>query len=142
MELLATAVIVLAFMAFLWMPQEASKPSLAPETKLNNPQHVYRVPPPSYAQSSVSSSQLGTLTAQQDSSSPPIVLPLMGRESLTRRSRWHYHTFTDTTNKQPLSVWFNNRDCMQEVGCDEIMQGDSVQVKPYNTTFETYLFSG
>ena len=135
MELLATAVIVVVFMVFFWAPK-------VPQHIDNKPTFIM-VPPPSYARSSLPSSQIGTLTGRTgtEETSPPVVLPLMGRQSLTRRNRWHYHTFTDTTNKQPLPVWFNNRDCMQEVGCDEIMQGDSVKVKPYDTPFEVYMFS-
>ena len=82
--------------------------------------------------------QLGTLTGNVNGTTS--VLPLMGYVSPTRSSRWHYYTYTDSINRQPLPVRFEGRDCMQNIGCNEIMQGDSVGVVPYNSTFDTYLF--
>lgn len=96
------------------------------------------IPEPIYARTSIQGGQLGTLTGNVNGVTA--VLPLMGHESATRRSRWHYYTYTDTLNKQPLSVWVNGRDCMQNIGCNELMEGDSVRVAPYNDSFDTYLF--
>jgi hypothetical protein len=59
------------------------------------------------------------------------VLPLYGRRTATSTDRWNYYTRTDTYNPVPVPITFNKRDCMDDVGCNELMTGEQV------TTFGT-----
>lgn len=59
------------------------------------------------------------------------VLPLYGRRTATSTDRWNYYTRTDTYNPVPVPISFNKRDCMDDVGCNELMTGEQV------TTFGT-----
>ncbi len=59
------------------------------------------------------------------------VLPLYGRRTATSTDRWNYYTRTDTYNPVPVPVTFKKRDCMDDVGCEELMTGEQI------TTFGT-----
>ena len=65
--------------------------------------------------------QVGYLTDSSGSR-----LPLYGQQSGTRRDRWNYYTIVDGGIKVPIST--KNRDCLEEVGCDELDSGDTVRV--------------
>lgn len=54
------------------------------------------------------------------------VLPLYGRRTATSTDRWNYYTRTDTYNPVPVPVTYNKRDCMDDVGCNELMTGEQV----------------
>ena len=55
------------------------------------------------------------------------VLPLYGRRTATSTDRWNYYTRTDTYNPVPIPVSYNKRDCMDDVGCSELMDGENVK---------------
>jgi len=62
------------------------------------------------------------------------VLPLYGRRTATSTDRWNYYTRTDTYNPVPIPVSYKKRDCMDDIGCDELMDGE--QVKNFGTGAE------
>lgn len=76
--------------------------------------------------------QIGLLTTpggSETSASPNrTILPLFGRKLMTNRDRWNYYTRTDGMNPVQVPVQFKRRDCDEDTGCDEIMNGDSVGV--------------
>jgi hypothetical protein len=76
--------------------------------------------------------QIGVLTApggSETSASPTrTILPLFGRKLLTNRDRWNYYTRTDGINPVQVPIQFKRRNCDDDTGCDEIMEGDSVGV--------------
>ena len=79
--------------------------------------------------------QVGILTRSQNVGDD-MILPLMGRRSMTGRDKWQYYTMSNTGNlstKLPLSV--NGKSCTSEYGCDDIMNGDNVFVEGYNDSF-------
>jgi len=53
-------------------------------------------------------------------------LPLYGRR--INNDRWNYYTRTDTYNPVPIPIRFQKRDCMDDIGCKEIMSGDEAHV--------------
>lgn len=53
-------------------------------------------------------------------------MPLYGQPSYTRRGRYNYYTIDASGIKLPILS--SNRDCMDEVGCDEVYDGDQVGV--------------
>ena len=74
--------------------------------------------------------QLGVLTApggSETSASPTrTVLPLFGRRTVYSRDKWNYYTRTDGINPVQVPVQFKRRNCDEDTGCDEILNGDSV----------------
>lgn len=61
--------------------------------------------------------------------------PLYGKQSATRRHRWYYYALYDGI-KMPVTV--NKRDCMEDVGCDELMDGDTVTLGKRSGTVSMY----
>lgn len=72
--------------------------------------------------------QLGYL--KSSSEQPNVVLPLYGMKSTTRRGRGFYYTIVPgTVIKVPVHTTDGvSRDCMDGVGCDELVGGDQVTV--------------
>jgi hypothetical protein len=58
------------------------------------------------------------------------ILPLYGRR--IRGDRWNYYTRTDTYNPVPIPIHFQKRDCMDDIGCQEILSGDEIKVDAMN----------
>ena len=58
------------------------------------------------------------------------LLPLYGRR--TRGDRWNYYTRTDTYNPVPIPIRHQKRDCMEDIGCQELMTGDEIKVEAMN----------
>ena len=129
------------------MPIINPDPRFAPMS----PEQIYNVPPdystntplPAGAASVVpinvqtrgysdSFQQIGVLTApggSETSASPTrTILPLFGRKLMANRDRWNYYTRTDGMNPVQVPVQFKRRDCDDDTGCDEVMNGDSVGV--------------
>lgn len=75
--------------------------------------------------------QIGVLTApggSATSGSPNrTILPLFGR-NIDNRNRWNYYTRTDGINPVQVPVQFKRRNCDDDLGCEEITDGDSVGV--------------
>jgi len=67
--------------------------------------------------------QMGILTGAGEET-----LPLYGKEVRGRRDRYHYYTTTGGENLYPVPVTHNARDCMEDIGCEEIYGNESVSV--------------
>ena len=72
------------------------------------------------------------------------LLPLYGRRVGSRSDRFNYYTRTDTNNPIPLPIKFKKRDCQDDVGCDELYDGENVEIIPTqeNGTVSIYRFNG
>lgn len=74
--------------------------------------------------------QVGLLTSDE-ADKDPLMLPLYGKR-LDRRERWQYYAASDKPThlwRLPLSV--NKRDCSEDIGCNEIYNGDAIEVPVY-----------
>ena len=56
------------------------------------------------------------------------VLPLYGRRTASRSDRFQYYTRTDTYNPVQLPVRYKNRDCQDDIGCEELFDGEKVKM--------------
>lgn len=70
------------------------------------------------------------------------ILPLYGRRTTGGRSdRWNYYTRTDTYNPVPVPIHYEKRDCMDDVGCKEILSGDEVKIDALNKSGKTNIYN-
>ena len=56
------------------------------------------------------------------------LLPLYGRRTASRSDRFNYYTRSDTNNPVPLPIQMGRRDCQDDIGCDELMSGEEIQI--------------
>jgi len=72
------------------------------------------------------------------------ILPLYGRQTAYRSDRYNYYTRTDTYNPVQLPVRYQKRDCMDSIGCEELLGGENINIAGMNTTghVETFKFDG
>jgi hypothetical protein len=69
--------------------------------------------------------QMGLIRTDDNS-----VLPLYGRPTASRSDRFQYYSRTDTYNPVQIPLRYNNRDCVDDIGCNELFDGDSVSLVP------------
>lgn len=67
--------------------------------------------------------QMGVLTTHDGKA-----LPLYGRRTAPRSDYFNYYTRTDTYNPVALPVIVKKRDCQDNTGCQEVMNGDEVKL--------------
>jgi len=69
--------------------------------------------------------QMGILKADDGN-----VLPLYGRRTASRSDRYQYYSRTDSYNPIQLPIRYNNYNCVDDIGCSELYDGDSVSLIP------------
>lgn len=71
----------------------------------------------------------------------PVLLPLYGRKLDSNNQRWEYYCGSDKYNSMRLPVYYGNRDCQNDTGCNEIYDGDHVSVPDYTQkTFRARIY--
>lgn len=137
-------------MGALWMFMQKEKatttvvvvPSSPPPSSTNSRLPVYPEKDPEYPLRAMSQTaeyqQIGVLKSTDGAE--PIVLPLFGKRLPNRPDRWEYYTATDKQNMLRISIEFESRDCLDEVGCNELYKGDKVIVPVYGKTYEVQLY--
>jgi hypothetical protein len=88
--------------------------------------------------------QMGVLTAPggTETSGTPTrtILPLFGRRLATGRDRYNYYTRTDGMNPVQVPVQFKRRNCDDDLGCEEINDGDSIGVPIMGQSFTASIY--
>jgi len=56
------------------------------------------------------------------------ILPLYGRQTGYRTDRYNYYTRTDSYNPVQLPIRYERRDCMDDIGCDQLLGGERVTI--------------
>ena len=74
--------------------------------------------------------QVGILTAEE-ADKEPIVLPLFAKKLRNRSERWQYYTATDKNNMMRLPIVHQNMKCDEDIGCQEIYDGDKLTIAIY-----------
>jgi hypothetical protein len=98
-------------------------PLLAPERSYNS---TYRVPINIPTRGfSENYQQVGAVNSGDK------ILPLYGRPRWPGATKWNYYTNTDGFQSIKLPVQFKRMDCQDEVGCDEIYDGDNITIPQY-----------
>ena len=94
----------------------------------------FRKPPikeykPGYVQ------QMGVLVGPDEET-----LPLYGKEVRGRRDQYHYYTTTPGEQVYPLPVTINNRDCIDDIGCQELYGNETVSVLGQTGSFQAKMY--
>ena len=94
----------------------------------------FRKPPvkeykPGYVQ------QMGVLLGEDGET-----LPHYGKEVRGRRDRYHYYTSTPGQQIYSIPVSYDNRDCMDDMGCQELYGQEKVSVLGKTTPYEAKLY--
>ena len=79
--------------------------------------------------------QMGLLVGEGDEP-----LPLYGKEVRGRRDRYHYYTTTGGENLYPVPVSMDSRDCMDDIGCQEMYGNESVSVTGKTGSFDVKMY--
>jgi hypothetical protein len=80
--------------------------------------------------------QMGLLLGDDDGDT----LPLYGKEVHGRRDRYHYYTSTSGDQVYSLPVTHDNRDCMEDLGCQELYGQESVNVLGKSQSYQATLY--
>jgi len=73
--------------------------------------------------------------------SEPTLLPLFGRKLNSNNDRWEYYCGSDKYNSMRLPIYYGNKDCQNDTGCNEIYDGDHVSVPDYSKqTFRARIY--
>ena len=78
--------------------------------------------------------QMGLITNGEET------LPLYGKEVRGRRDRYSYYTTTGGDNIYPVSVSHNARDCMEDIGCQELYGNETVTVMGKTGSFTVNMY--
>lgn len=128
--LIASSIIALAFI-------------ISAERKLSlveKPKEVLIITVPK-RENQVEYKQIGIITSSEFDKEP-IIMPLFARNVYGRGDRFHYYTIADKQHMIRLPVQFNNRECEDRIGCDELYNGDKITVSSYeNREFTVTLYS-
>ena len=68
------------------------------------------------------------------------ILPLFGRPIFFGSKNWSYYTFSDKYQSVKMPLVRNHQKCDQNLGCQELYQGDKVHVPPYKGDFTVSLY--
>jgi len=79
--------------------------------------------------------QMGVLVGENEET-----LPIYGKEVRGRRDRYNYYTTTPGDQVYSLPITIDNRDCMDDIGCQEIHGNESVSVLGQTGSFQAKLY--
>jgi hypothetical protein len=90
-------------------------------------------------------SQVGILTREQSRDakfdSDKLIVPLMGRQVDTGRSKWQYYSISNSGNlNTKLPIRIRGKNCSGEYGCDEVSDGDEIYVQGYDDVFRATVY--
>jgi hypothetical protein len=78
--------------------------------------------------------QMGVITGNGET------LPLYGKEVRGRRDRYHYYTTTGGENLYSVPISHNARDCMEDIGCEELYGNETVSVTGKTGSYTVNLY--
>jgi hypothetical protein len=68
------------------------------------------------------------------------ILPLFGRPTYSGSNRWNYYTSSDKFQTVKLPINIDGRKCTDELGCNELMNGDMITIPSYNGKFKVEIY--
>lgn len=68
------------------------------------------------------------------------ILPLFGRPTYSGSNRWNYYTSSDKFQTVKLPITLDGRKCTDDLGCNELREGDMVVIPSYNGRFRVEIY--
>jgi hypothetical protein len=68
------------------------------------------------------------------------ILPLFGRPTYNGSNKWNYYTSSDKFQNFKLPITRDGRKCDKDIGCDEIRDGDILEIPSYNGKFKVEIY--
>ncbi len=68
------------------------------------------------------------------------VYPIYGRPSYAYNNRWNYYTTTQGEQMYPLPISNGNRDCTEDIGCDELYGNENLSILGKSGTYKTTIY--
>jgi hypothetical protein len=144
-KLLWVALVVLvAVVAYMWYNPQVVEvpvevPVMVPPPRPVRTQEIRREPefrgPPIKQYKPGHMQQMGILVGGDGET-----LPLYGKEVRGRRDRYHYYTTTGGENLYPIPVSHDGRDCIDDIGCQELYGNESVSVTGKTGSFDVKMY--
>ena len=137
-------IVLLVIVAYLWYNPQVVEvpvevPVMVPPPRPMRTQEIRREPefrgPPIKQYKPGHMQQMGILVGGDGET-----LPLYGKEVRGRRDRYHYYTTTGGENLYPIPVTHNGRDCIDDIGCQELYGNETVTVTGKTGSFEVKMY--
>ena len=137
-------VILVAAVAYMWYNPQVVEvpievPVMVPPPRPIRTQEIRREPefrgPPIKQYKPGRMQQMGILVGGDGET-----LPLYGKEVRGRRDRYHYYTTTGGENLYPIPVSHDGRDCIDDIGCQELYGNESVSVTGKTGSFDVKMY--
>lgn len=77
---------------------------------------------------------------QIGNNSETTILPLFARPTFNGSNRWNYYTSSDKFQSVKLPINIDGRKCTDDLGCNELMNGDTVSIPSYNGKFKVEIY--
>tara|TARA_B110000971_G_scaffold193195_1_gene205978 strand:+ start:1965 stop:2618 length:654 start_codon:yes stop_codon:yes gene_type:complete len=84
--------------------------------------------------------QVGILIQEDGSGNNQTKLPLYGEQIYPRSREWRYYVGSDNYQSVKLGLTYEGRDSMDRHGCSELYDGNSVDVKGYDSKFKVTMY--
>jgi hypothetical protein len=142
--LLLTVVVLVAAVGYMFYNPQVVEvpveiPVIVPPPRPIRSQEVRREPefrgPPIKQYKPGRMQQMGVLVSEGGET-----LPLYGKEVRGRRDRYHYYTTTGGENLYPIPVTHDGRDCVDDIGCQELYGNESVSVTGKTDSFDVKMY--
>lgn len=137
-------VVLVAAVAYMWYNPQVVEvpvevPVMVPPPRPVRTQEIRREPefrgPPIKQYKPGYMQQMGILVSGDGET-----LPLYGKEVRGRRDRYHYYTTTGGENLYPIPVSHGGRDCIDDIGCQELYGNESVTVTGKDGSFDVKMY--
>mgnify|MGYP006136908465 FL=1 len=139
---MATLVVLVVILGYMWYNPQVIKVPVEVEVPVVVPvrtQEVRRAPeyrgPPIKQYKPGRMQQMGILVGGEGET-----LPLYGKEVRGRRDRYHYYTTTGGENLYPIPVSHDGRDCVDDIGCQELYGNETVTVTGKTDSFNVNMY--
>lgn len=137
-------VVLVAAVAYMWYNPQVVEvpvevPVMVPPPRPVRTQEIRREPefrgPPIKQYKPGYMQQMGILVGGDGET-----LPLYGKEVRGRRDRYHYYTTTGGENLYPIPVSHDGRDCIEDIGCQELYGNETVSVTGKTGSFDVKMY--
>ena len=68
------------------------------------------------------------------------IYPIYGRPTYAYNNRWNYYTTTQGDQVYPLPISNGDRDCTEDIGCDELYGNENLSILGKAGTYKTKIY--